>query len=63
LRLFVPETFQGVIAARLGPEAAVHVAAVTVQLGDGRLRDLDIQIQNNRELRTLENEEYDNSSA
>ena len=32
-------------------------------IGDGRLRDLDIQIQNNRELRTLENEEYDNSSA
>jgi carbonic anhydrase len=32
-------------------------------IGDGRLRDLDIQIQNNKELRTLENEEYDNSSA
>ncbi|MFT6340335.1 MAG: carbonic anhydrase [Polaribacter sp.] len=32
-------------------------------IGDGRLRDLDIQIQNNQELRTLENEEYDNSSA
>ncbi|MGJ3256267.1 MAG: carbonate dehydratase [Alcanivorax sp.] len=32
-------------------------------IGDGRLRDLDIQIQNNRELRTLENEEYDNSSG
>ncbi|WP_290536486.1 MULTISPECIES: carbonate dehydratase [Alcanivorax] len=32
-------------------------------IGDGRLRDLDLQIQNNRELRTLENEEYDNSSA
>ena len=32
-------------------------------IGDGRLRDRDIQIQNNKELRTLENEEYDNSSA
>ena len=32
-------------------------------IGDGRLRDLDIQIQNNKELRVLENEEYDNTSA
>ncbi|MEH6784179.1 MAG: carbonate dehydratase [Alcanivorax jadensis] len=32
-------------------------------IGDGRLRDLDIQIQNNKELRTLENEEYDNCSG
>tara|TARA_B100000676_G_scaffold300013_1_gene345118 strand:+ start:571 stop:1218 length:648 start_codon:yes stop_codon:yes gene_type:complete len=32
-------------------------------IGDGRLRDLDIQIQGNEELRKLENNEYDNCSG
>ncbi len=32
-------------------------------IGDGHLRDLDIQIQNNGELRSLETDEYDNFSG
>ena len=32
-------------------------------IGDGHLRDLDIQIQNNGELRSLETDEYDNCSG
>ena len=32
-------------------------------IGDGRLRDLDIQVQGNQELRTLESNEYDNCSG
>ncbi|MCG8392854.1 MAG: carbonate dehydratase [Pseudomonadales bacterium] len=32
-------------------------------IGDGKLRDLDIQVQGNQELRTLESNEYDNCSG